>query len=163
MKKSVKHAHYIERLAQSISTAIPYHIDPDAKLTGLTSKANIFPNAPGVYLIMRKVDLPDTDYTTRGVNTKAPLILYVGKTTSRRTIKDRLSDHFSGNKLNYQRSQFRKFLYQVCQDHSAVKRILWSANTLIACVPIEEDDVVIDSVEKLAIQVFRPRFNIRDR
>jgi hypothetical protein len=44
-----------------------------------------------------------------------------------------------------------------------VKRILWSKDTLIACIEIEEGDEVIDYVENLAIQVFQPRFNIKDR
>jgi hypothetical protein len=123
----------------------------------------VFPNKPGVYVILRRVALPDTDYTTRGVNTQAPLVLYVGKTTSRRPIRKRLADHFGGEKPNYQGSQFKKFLFQVCQDHDAVKRILWSPDTLVAAVAIEEGDEVIDYVENLAIQVFQPRFNIKDR
>ena len=92
---------------------------------------------------------------------KMPIVLYVGKTTSKRSIKERLYDHFGGSKANYQGSQFRKFLYQVIQEKAAVKKILWSNDTLVACVPIEEADDVIDSVERLAIQVFQPRFNIK--
>ena len=163
MKKSVKYAHYIERLAREIASAQPYYADPSAKLSGKSSKPNVFPSKPGIYLILRRVALPHTDYTTRGVNTQSPLVLYVGKTTTKRTIKQRLADHFAGNKPNYQGSQFRKFLFQVCQEHETVKRILWSPNTLVACVPVEESDEVIDFVENLAIQVFRPRFNIKDR
>ena len=41
--------------------------------------------------------------------------------------------------------------------------ISWSPDTLVACVPIQEGDEVIDFIENLAIQVFRPRFNIKDR
>ena len=112
---------------------------------------------------MRKVKIASQDYTTKGINTKTPIVLYVGKTTSRRSIRDRLRDHFGGHKLNFQGSQFRKFLMQVCQDIEAVKRILWSENTLIASVPINDTDEVIDFVENLAIRVFQPRFNIKDR
>ena len=67
------------------------------------------------------------------------------------------------NKLNFQGSQFRKFLMQVCQDTETVKRILWSENTLIASVSIDDSDEVIDYVENLAIRAFQPRFNIKDR
>jgi hypothetical protein len=116
-----------------------------------------------VYLILRRINLPDTDYSTRGFNTQTLLVLYVGKTTSRRALKQRLADHFGGTTPNYQGSQFRKFLFQVCQDHDTVKRILWSSDTLVACVEIDEGDEVIDAVEKLAIQVFQPRFNIKER
>ena len=124
---------------------------------------NKFPNHPGVYVIMRKV-LPKDGYRYKGIETiESPLILYVGKTTAKRSIKARLVDHFGGLKPNYQSSQFRKFIYQVCQDDEAVKNIVWSENTLIATVSIEEPDEVIDCVEKLAMQVFRPRFNIKDR
>ena len=68
-------AHYIEELARQIKTAKPYYADSDAKLSGGKSKINNFPNQPGVYLIMRNVDLPHTDYTTEGVNTQSPLII----------------------------------------------------------------------------------------
>lgn len=112
---------------------------------------------------MRRVDLPHSDYTTEGVNTQSPIIIYVGKTTTRKTIRKRLADHFAGIKPNYQGSQFRKFLFQICQDHDVVKSILWSKDTFIACVPIPERDEVIDTVEKLAMHVFQPRFNIKDR
>ena len=83
--------------------------------------------------------------------------------TARRSIKQRLSDHFGGVKLSYQGSQFRKFIFQICQNDDVVKSILWSKNTLIACVPVPEQDEVIDIVEKIAMQVFQPRFNIKDR
>ena len=144
-------AHYIEELSRKIKTAKPYYVDSNAKLIGGKSKIHNFPNQPGVYLIMRKVDLPHKDYTTEGVNTQSPLVIYVGKTTTRRTIKRRLADHFGGIKLSYQGSQFRKFIFQICQDHEVVKSILWSKDTLIACVPIPEGDEVIDTVEKLAM------------
>ena len=162
-KKALLHAHYVEELARAIVDARPYYLDATAKLEGQPTKANRFPNLPGVYLILRRVNLPDTDYTTRGVNTKSPIVLYVGKTTSRRALKERLKDHFGGIKPNYQGSQFKKFLFQVCQDHDAVRRILWSPDTLVATVAIEEGDEVIDYVENLAMQVFQPRFNIKDR
>ena len=162
-KATLSNAHYIEGLAKDISTAKPYYVDGAARLAGKESKVNSFPGKPGVYLILRRVKLPDTDYSTRGVNTQSPLVLYVGKTTSRRALKQRLADHFGGTTPNYQGSQFRKFLFQVCQDHDTVKRILWSSETLVACVEIDEGDDVIDAVEKLAIQVFQPRFNIKER
>ena len=31
-------------------------------------------------------------------------------------IKQRLKDHFGGVKLSYQGSQFRKFIFQICQN-----------------------------------------------
>jgi hypothetical protein len=52
---------------------------------------------------------------------------------------------------------------QLIQDEAEVQRFLWSPNTLIACVPVKEGDDVISAVEKLAMQVFLPRFNIKDR
>lgn len=163
MKKSLKFAHYIEELSRSIAHAKPYYVDSEAKLKGENSKVNSFSNSPGLYIILRRVDLPDDDYTTKGVNTKSPLVLYVGKTTSKRAVKDRLKDHFAGIKFSYQGSQFRKFLFQIVQDTDVVKKILWSKDTLIAIVEINEDDDVIDYVENLAIQDFKPRFNIKDR
>ena len=80
------------------------------------------------------------------INTKTPIVLYVGKTFARRNLKDRLKDHFGGKKLNFQGSQFRKFLMQVCQDEETVKKVLWSENTLIAHIAIEESDEVIDFI-----------------
>lgn len=56
-------------------------------------------------------------------------------------------------------SYFRGNAYNI----EAVKRILWSENTLIASVPINDSDEVIDFVENLAIRVFQTRFNIKDR
>jgi hypothetical protein len=155
---------YVEQLSRSIAeNAMPYFADSLARLNGESSRINKFPNHPGVYVIMRKV-LPKDGYRYKGIETiESPLILYVGKTTAKRSIKARLVDHFGGLKPNYQSSQFRKFIYQVCQDDEAVKNIVWSENTLIATVSIEEPDEVIDCVEKLAMQVFRPRFNIKDR
>ena len=163
IKDSKKYSHYIEALSRSILTAVPYYVDSLAKLNGGKSGTNEFPNKPGVYLILRRINITDVDYTTRGVNTKVPLVLYVGKTSARRTIRKRLGDHFGGLKPNYQGSQFRKFLFQICQDHEMVKRILWGPDTLIATQEIEEDDKVIDFIETLAIKVFQPRFNIKDR
>jgi hypothetical protein len=45
----------------------------------------------------------------------------------------------------------------------AVTRILASPDTLIAHVVIEEGFEVVDFVENLAMRVFQPRFNIKDR
>ena len=73
------------------------------------------------------------------------------------------TDHFGGNKLNYQGSQFRKFPSQICQDDQAVKRILWSRDPLIACIEIEKDEEAINCVEELANQAVEPIFNIKDR
>lgn len=164
MKISYKEkAHHIEKLALEIKNAKPYFVNSASKLIGAKSRINQFPNKPGVYLILRRVDMESFDYTREGLNTKSPIVLYVGKTTSRRSIRKRLADHFGGIKLNFQSSQFRKILMQICQDEDMVKKILWSENTLIASVEIEESDEVIDYVENLAIQVFKPRFNIKDR
>ena len=69
MKEKVR---YVEDLAKQIKHAKPYYVDSDAKLNGGNSKVNDFPNESGVYLIMRRVDLPQNDYTTVGVNTKSP-------------------------------------------------------------------------------------------
>ena len=162
-KGRLRKAAYIEELAEAIKDAKPYYADSGAKLRGLNSRINQFPKSPGVYLILRKVELPDKGYQTKGVNTKFPLVLYVGKTTAKRTIRERLHDHFGRIIMSYQGSQFRKFLYQVIQNEEALKTVLWSDSTLIACVPIEASDEVIDYVENLAIQVFKPRFNIKDR
>jgi hypothetical protein len=128
------------------------------KLAGNLKKAY-----PGVYVILRKSDIPEINYRYKGLSTKSPIAIYVGKATSRRTIAKRLSDHFGGTKLNFQGSQFVKFLMQLIQDEGEVQRFLWSPNTLIACVPVKEGDDVISAVEKLAMQVFLPRFNIKDR
>ena len=76
---SGKYSHYIEELARNIPEAKPYFKDSPGKLEGEGSKANSFPNQPGVYLILRRVNLPDNDYTTRGVNTKSPIVIMLGK------------------------------------------------------------------------------------
>ena len=73
-----------------------------------------------------------------------------------------MSQHFCSKKANYQGSQFRKFLFQVQQDPEMIDHILSSKETVIAYGVIEEDEAVIDIVEKLAMQVFQPRFNIKD-
>jgi len=86
--------------------------------------------------------------------------MYVGKSGN---LRDRMRQHFGGSKPNYQGSQFVKFLYQICQDEEVVARILTSPDTLIAHVVIEEGEEVVDFVENLAMQVFQPRFNIKDR
>jgi hypothetical protein len=65
-----------------------------------------------------------------------PMMLFV-KTIDQTTA----TDHFGGNKPNYQGSQSRKFLFQICQDDEAVKRILWSRDPLIACIEIEEGKI----------------------
>lgn len=164
MNKSEKEkSHYIEKLALEIKNAKPYYVDSASKLIGMKTPTNQFPKKPGVYLILRRVQMESGDYTRKGLNTKSPMVLYVGKTFARRNIKDRLKDHFGGKRLNFQGSQFRKFLMQVCQDEEMVKKILWSENTLIVTVPIEEPDEVIDFVENLVIRVFQPRFNIKNR
>ena len=43
-----------------------------------------------------------------------------------------------------------------------IDHILSSKETVIGYGVIEEDEAVIDIVEKLAMQVFQPRFNIKD-
>jgi hypothetical protein len=48
------------------------------------------------------------------------------------------------------------------QDEEVVTRILATPDTLIAHVAIEEGFEVVDLVETLAMQVFQPRFNIKD-
>jgi hypothetical protein len=162
-KRRLKASRYVEELARNLKKALPYYEDGLAKLQGEKSRKNKFPNDPGVYAILRKSDIPEINYRYKGLSTKSPIAIYVGKATSKRTIAKRLSDHFGGNKLNFQGSQFVKFLMQLIQDEAEVQRFLWSPNTLIACVPVKEGDDVISAVEKLAMQVFLPRFNIKDR
>lgn len=155
-KGTLPHAHYIETLASRIATAQPYwNFDADG-----SRKSTAFPAKPGIYLLMRRVNLPDDTYRTKGVNLRSPLIMYVGKSGS---LRERMRQHFGGSKPNYQGSQFVKFLYQICQDEEAVTRILSSPDTLIVHVVIEEGEEVVDFVENLAMQVFQPRFNIKDR
>ena len=74
MKEKVR---YVEELAKQIKHAKPYYVDSDAKLNGGNSKVNDFPNESGVYLIMRRVDLPQNDYTTVGVNTQSLSPIYI--------------------------------------------------------------------------------------
>ena len=162
-KRRIKASGYVEKLARNLKKALPYYEDGLAKLQGEKSRKNKFPNDPGVYVILRKCDIPEINYRYKGLSTKSPIAIYVGKATSKRTIAKRLSDHFGGTKLNFQGSQFVKFLMQLIQDEGEVQRFLWSPNTLIACVPVKEGDDVINAVEKLAMQVFLPRFNIKDR
>jgi excinuclease UvrABC nuclease subunit len=155
-KKDAAQAHYIEKLASRISTAQPYwNFDADGG-----RKSIAFPAKPGIYLLMRKVNLPHETYRTKGVNLRSPLIMYVGKSGN---LRERMRQHFGGSKPNYQGSQFVKFLYQICQDEAVVARILTSPDTLIAHVVVEEGEEVVDFVENLAMQVFQPRFNIKDR
>jgi len=73
----------VEDLARAITEARPYYVDSKAKLAGRSSRSNKFPNEPGVYIILRHVNLPVDDYRMKGVNTKSPLVLYVGKGTER--------------------------------------------------------------------------------
>lgn len=162
-RRNLKVSRYIEELARNIKNALPYYEDGQARLRGEKSRKNEFPKEPGVYVILRKCDIPEVDYRYKGLATKSPLALYVGKTTARRTIAQRLGDHFGNKKPNFQGSQFIKFLMQIVQDEAEVLRILWSSDTLVACVPITEGDDVIAAVEKLAMQVFAPRFNIKHR
>ena len=154
---------YVEQLACSIKGAVPYYSNGPDKLSGEKTIKNQFPQKPGVYIILRKCQFVEDNYRYKGLSTKSPVVLYVGKTTSRRSIAKRLGDHFGNAKPNFQGSQFVRFLMQVVQDEDAVIRILYSPKTLIACVPIDESDEVIDAVEKLAMQVIEPRFNIKDR
>ena len=56
-KKAITVAYYIEALARDIKEAKPYYADSDAKIKGNVSKTNSFPNKPGVYIILRKVNL----------------------------------------------------------------------------------------------------------
>ena len=159
----VEFCEYIEDLALNIKDASPYYEDSLARLRGEKSKKNEFPKEPGVYIILRKCKIPEINYRYKGLSPKSPIVLYVGKTTSKRTIARRLVDHFGNNKPNFQGSQFVKFLMQIVQDEEEVRKILLSSNTIIASVPVTDGDELIDAVEKLAMQVFAPRFNIKDR
>jgi excinuclease UvrABC nuclease subunit len=147
-KRNAAHAHYIETLASRISTAQPY------------TSGRAFPEKPGIYLLLRRVNVRDDTYRTKGVNVGSPLVMYVGKSGN---LRNRMRQHFGGSKPNYQGSQFVKFLFQICQDQEVVTRILTSPDTLIAYVAIEEGEEVVNLVENLAMRVFQPRFNIKDR
>src|SRR5436305_643688 len=109
----------LRQLRSNISEARPYR---EAALE--------YPDAPGVYLILRRCQLPLQGYRYRGVSTRKPVALYVGKTTPRRTIRRRLRDHFGHSEPNYQGSQFAKILLQIIQDESVVQNILWSDDTI---------------------------------
>ena len=160
---SVRASSYIEEIARAITTAKPYfRVSPIGQSWDLRQR-NSFPREPGVYLILRKVASTGSGYRYRGLVPINPIVLYVGRTSERRSIDKRLADHFGNREPNFQGSQFVKFLMQVIQDESVVKNILWSQQTLIAAIPITEGEQMLDAVERLAMQVFVPRFNIRDR
>jgi hypothetical protein len=159
----IKVAGYIETLASNISLALPYYKHSPLEVGWHACERNSFPSASGVYTIMRRCEIVGDGYRYQGLNPKKPIVLYVGKATKIRSIKNRLRDHFGNREPNFQGSQFVKFLMQVVQDEKMVKEILWSPSTVIACVPVTERDEIIDAVERLAIRVFEPRFNIKDR
>ncbi len=154
---SVSHSHYIETLASRIDEARPFWSDETTSAGD--RQAHALPDKPGIYLLMRRVNVEEDGYRNSVVNLAAPMVLYVGKAGN---LHNRMRQHFGGTKPNYQSSQFARFLFQVCQDHDMVSRILASPDTIIAYVVIEEGGAVVDHVESLAVQVFQPRFNIKN-
>lgn len=146
----------------NIASAQPYpsplRADPSGQMLG-----ERFPDSPGVYLILRVCSFPSRGYRYHGVSSRQPLVLYVGKTTPRRTIRRRLHDHFGHVQPNYQGSQFAKILLQIIQDESAVHNILWSDDTIIACLPVAGTKQDIDRIANAAIDEFKPRLNMRGR
>src|SRR5262245_48196281 len=153
-------ATYVERLAHATSQAQPFFKQSPLHQPWKECERNNFPREPGVYLILRSVRNGNTGYRYAGLVPASPLVLYVGRTTSRRSIYQRLCDHFGAQSPNFQGSQFLKFLMQVVQDEEIVKRIIWSPTTTIASVAVPENESILAAVERLAIAVFAPRFNI---
>ena len=102
-KGKLKASGYVEQLASNMKNALPYYEDGEARLRGEKSRKNKFPNEPGVYVIFRKCDIPEINYRYKGLSTKSPIAIYVGKTTSRRSIAQRLTDHFGGNSTGTKR------------------------------------------------------------
>ena len=149
-ERDKKASFYIEDLLRSLKNPKPFYKDFSKKKDNKSSEINDFPASPGVYVVIRENNL--------SVN---PIVLYVGKTTVNRGIKDRLSDHFRKRTPNVNGSQFCKILMQICQDSTCVMRILWSEKTKIGTVSIEnENDEMISRVEELAIQVLKPKLNV---
>jgi hypothetical protein len=159
----IKAVSYIEQLARDLSSAKPYFKQSPFEMSWKQCERSSFPLESGVYAILRHCPIQGEGYRYQGLQTKKPIVLYVGKATSASTIRERLGRHFANQEPTYQGSQFVKFLMQIIQDEEAVKRVLWSPQTVVATVPVPEGDLVIDAVERLAIKVLEPRFNIRDR
>jgi hypothetical protein len=160
---SIRASSYVEQIATALIAAKPYfQVSPSGQSWDLRQR-NSFPRQPGIYLILRRVASAGEGYRYHGLIPVNPIVLYVGRTTERRKIEKRLADNFGNSEPNFQGSQFVKFLMQVIQDEPIVKSILWSPQTLIASVPITEGEQMLETVERLAMQVFVPRFNIRDR
>jgi excinuclease UvrABC nuclease subunit len=159
----IKVAGYVEMLVSNLTIALPYFYTSPLDVGWEKCERNSFPSEPGIYAILRRCAIAKEGYRYQGLNPINPIVLYVGKASSVRTIGRRLRDHFGNREPNFQGSQFVKFLMQVVQDEEMVKRLLWSPSTIIACVPVTESDAVISAVERLAIQILEPRFNIKDR
>lgn len=159
----IKVAGYVEMLVSNLAFALPYFYKSPLDVGWEKCERNSFPSESGIYAILRRCPIAKAGYRYQGLSPKNPIVLYVGKASSVRTIKQRLRDHFGNREPNFQGSQFVKFLMQVVQDEETVKRIIWSPSTIIACVPVTESDAVISVVERLAIQILEPRFNIKDR
>ena len=151
----------IVRLRQNVAYARPYRIGNGEG--SAESEAIEFPDSPGIYLILRRCVFPQRGYRFHGVSTRSPVVLYVGKTTPKRTIRRRLHDHFGLARPNYQGSQFAKILLQIIQDEIVVEEILSSRDTLIACLPVSGSNERIDALANAAIEEFKPRFNVRGR
>ncbi len=159
---SIHAASYLEQIALAVSDACPYFKQSPLERPWAQCERNAFLKAPGVYTILRKVSVAGVGYRYVGLNAINPVVLYVERTSARRSIRQRFADHFGCQEPNFQGSQFVNFLMQIVQDETAVKRILRSPSTLIACVAFPEDDQVLETIERLATPVFSPRFNIKD-
>src|SRR5918912_2808600 len=141
-RSMIKVAGYVEMLASNIALALPYFNRSPLEFGWGECEVNDFPSESGVYAILRRCTIAKEGYRYQGLTPKNPIVLYVGKASSVRTIRRRLRDHFGNREPNFQGSQFVKFLMQVVQDEEMVKRILWSPSTIIACVPVTESDAV---------------------
>jgi len=159
---SIRANDYVKQLKRAIRHAKPYFKEAPSGQASRLPQRNSFPDKPGVYLILRKVTIAGKDSRYRKLHRASPMVLYVGRTKSRRTIAERLVDSFGKLKLNFGGSQFLKVLMQVIQDEAVVKTILWSPQTLVAAVPITEGDQMLNMVKQLATQFFHPRLNVRD-
>jgi len=140
---------YYDILANNEINARTYFKNNSEKRKGKSGVVNDFPDNPGVYVIVRK-----NEYT------KKPLVLYVGKTTTIRSIKERLGDHFSSNKPNVCGSYFCKVLMQICQNEECVNDIRWSDNTLVYFIGLKDyNDEFITDVCNFTNQKLKPKLN----
>src|SRR5690349_888601 len=104
-KDSISAASFVEQLAKAISEAKPYFKQSPSECDWNSCERNTFPASPGVYLILRRVRIDQVGYRYAGLNPVSPIVLYVGRTSDRRLISQRLRDHFGCKEPNFQGSQ----------------------------------------------------------